>query len=127
MSTSPGWRRSGGRPRRPGWAMPTSRRMKETAATASAAPGGRATGGRGAQVVGSRWSGAGVAGAAVDGVASPGGLAVTRAAGHGDAGDQEGGGEGSDRAHAVHLHGLRDDGDSPTPSRSPNPITTPDR
>src|SRR5215204_3033371 len=67
-----------------GWAMPTSRRMKETAvATASAVLGGRATGGRGAgwlevgwPDVG--WSGAGVAGAAVDGAASPGGL-VSRA------------------------------------------------
>jgi hypothetical protein len=58
-----------------GRAMPTSRRMKETAvATASAVLGGRATGGRGAGWSEVGWSGAGVAGAAVDGAASPGGL-----------------------------------------------------
>jgi hypothetical protein len=57
-----------------GWAMPTSRRMKETAvATASAVPGGRFTGGRGVGWSAVGCSGVGVAGAAVDGAASPGG------------------------------------------------------
>src|SRR5829696_2028923 len=58
-----------------GWAMPTSRRMKETAvATASVVLGGRFTGDRGAGWSGVGWSGAGVAGAAIDLAASPGGL-----------------------------------------------------
>jgi hypothetical protein len=58
-----------------GRAMPTSRRMKETAvATASAVPGGRFTGDRGAGWSEIGWSGAGVAGTAIDLAASPGGL-----------------------------------------------------